>query len=194
MTEHEMKELAELAAQDEGDNELVEWTDRDGGRWVMESGRAFRLGKSPRECNALRVALKRGMTWVWPAPPKTHVGGRPKPDDKLSPQQESARRAQRKALPGAAWWGGRISENGRFEAGEKAADQGSEGPGKRFEWHGPTSKFLNQERERIAACETPQLAVRRLVERMIAWQRTLNMRAEREARRQRLRARGFQLS
>lgn len=89
-------------------NELCEWTDANGDRWFSENGITMRLGKSPRECNAKRVAMKRGMKWLWPTPKSSFKGMHPhvNPEERHKPRGETAEERRRIVESATTPWKG----------------------------------------------------------------------------------------
>lgn len=88
------------------DNALVEWTDVEGRRWVLENGHAMILGKSPRECNAKRVATKLGMRWQWPPGKSAFKRMRPEPSETFRERGETAEERRKIAASTTTPWKG----------------------------------------------------------------------------------------
>ena len=178
MTRDEEAALNALASQVEDDPSLIEWTDAEGRRWHMENGTVLQLGRSPRECGAVRVATKKGLRWQWPLGHITKVGRKQASDAILTATQEVELRARRKALPG-------VPASGRVHTAQPSVKV----------WRGPESRFLsNKAGEYVTACATPDISLRVLTTRMAAWYKAREKENERVARRARLLARRFKLA
>ena len=193
----EFKALRDLAAEyGEPDSELVEWVDMEGRIWRMLDGRVSQLGKSPRMCNAKRVALKRGMAWQWP------LAGKFKYDAQASPkvgetETERWQRERREALEVQRLKESLLRERSKAKPGKPFAGGRNDAvrDGTAVPIHGAKSRFsLERYADALPMCATPNTETRRVTLAMIAWHVEGRKTAKRNALREALTARGFKLS